>query len=117
MNNIAEVKCYRFWSDDTSIEKIEINIDEYSFFELDYRIENTWHIIGHKKLNDKWVSDNLSIHGVCGRETLVSFIRKCNSNNKYQKCKVSRFNNLHYYDGFYEELIKLLGAVDYLDNA
>jgi hypothetical protein len=114
--DIVIVKCYRFWSDCTSIESVEINLKEYAFFELDYRLDS-WHIIAHKKVNEEWVSNSISVHGVCGNQTLVDFIIKCNSFNEHQKCKVSRFNNLHYGSRFYKELIKLLTAVEEKANS
>lgn len=37
LNNIIKVECMHFWSDWTDIKEIEINLDEYVFFEIDYR--------------------------------------------------------------------------------
>ena len=48
MNNIAKLRCMHFWSDWTDIKEIEINLDEYVFFEIDYRGQDSWHIIGNK---------------------------------------------------------------------
>jgi hypothetical protein len=110
--NIVTVECLRFWSDWTTIEKVEIDLNEWVFFQIDYRGEHSWYIVGHKVVNDKWISEDVSLHGVAGFWTLVEFIRNVNASNKYQKCKVSRFNNMHYYDGFYKDLIELLQEVD-----
>lgn len=107
-----------FWSDWTEIKEIEINLDEYVFFEVDYRGENSWHIIGHKcDKNYKWTTEELSDHEVASIYDLAKFIAQTNAydNGKFQPCKVSRFNNLHYYDGFYDELTRLFDLVKKVD--
>ena len=109
-SNIVKVRCFHFWSDWTDINKIEIDLEKYVFFEIDYR--GSWHIKGHKcDENYKWTVEELSDHGVVSALDLAEFIVSANTYNPYQRCKVSRFNNLHYYGGFYEELQKLLGLV------
>lgn len=117
--NIVKVKCMHFWSDWTDINDIEINLDEYVFFEIDYRGENSWHIKGHKcDKNYNWTIDELSDHCVCHVEDLAKFIVKANDYGKsqLQPCKVSRFNNLHYDGKFYEELSKLLEEIKKAEN-
>ena len=113
MNNIVKVRCMHFWSDWTDINDIEINLDNYVFFEIDYRGDKSWHIKGHK-CNDKyeWAVEELSDHCVCNIDDLAEFIAYANAyGDKYQRCKVSRFNNLHYYDGFYDKLTELFERV------
>ena len=109
MSNVVKVRCFHFWSDWTELKEVEINLDEYVFFEVDYRGEDSWHIKGHKCIsNYKWVVDELSEHGVVSVLDLVDFIKAANSYDEVQKCKVSRFNNLHYNDNFYDDLSGLL---------
>lgn len=115
LSNIVKVRCMHFWSDWTEIKDIEINVDEFIFFEVDYRGEDSWHIIGHRgNENHEWKGTELSDHQVASIYDLAEFISKVNScdNGKYQPCKVSRFNNLHYSDSFYQELQSLLALVE-----
>ena len=103
-----------FWSDWTDTKEIEINLDEYVFFEIDYRGRDSWHIIGHKcDKNHNWTTEELSDHQVTSIYDLAKFIARANAydNGKFQSCKVSRFNNLHYYDGFYDDLSRLFELV------
>ena len=63
MNNIVKVECMHFWSDWTDIKEIEINLDEYVFFEIDYRGKDSWHIKGHKCGSEhRWTEEELSDH-------------------------------------------------------
>ena len=113
MNNVIKVKCYHFWSDWTDIKDIEINIDDYIFFSIEYRC-NSWHIVGHKcSKENNWTTFELSDHGVVSTRELAQFIAKANNqeSEKYQPCKVSRFNNLHYSGNFYYALEKLLQLI------
>lgn len=115
LSNIVRVRCMHFWSDWTEIKDIEINVDEFIFFEVDYRGEDSWHIIGHRcNENHKWKGTELSDHQVASIYDLAEFISKVNScdKGKYKPCKVSRFNNLHYSDSFYQELQSLLALVE-----
>lgn len=116
MDNIVKVQCLHFWSDWTDIRDIEINLDEYQFFEIDYRGRDSWHIKGHKCDNEyNWTEEELSDHEVSNISHVAHFIAQVNSYARskypYQSCKVSRFNNLHYYNGFYEDLKKLFELV------
>lgn len=118
LNSIVKVECMHFLSDWTEIKEIEINLDEYVFFEIDYRGKDSWHIKGHK-VNDncEWTERELSDHQVCSIYDLAKFIAQANAydNGKFQPCKVSRFNNLHYNNGFYEELTRLFELVKKVD--
>lgn len=114
MNNSVKVKCMHFWSDWTDIKEIEINLDEYVFFEVVYRGKDSWHIIGHKvDKNLEWTEEELSDHQVSSIYDLAKFIAQANAydNGYFQPCKVSRFNNTHYFDGFYDELSRLFELV------
>ncbi len=103
LNNVAKVECMHFWSDWTDIKEIEINLDEYVFFEIDYRGKDSWHIKGHKcNDNYEWTEEELSEHQVSSIYDVAKFIAQANAydSGKFQPCKVSRFNNLHYDSNF-----------------
>lgn len=117
LSNIVTVKCLHFWSDWTEIIDVEINLDKYVFFSIEWRGINSWHIVGHRvDENHKWSTEELSEHTVNSVWDLADFIVYANtypkSIGKYQDCKVSRFNNLHYYGDFYKELSLLLKIVE-----
>jgi hypothetical protein len=115
MKSIVTVQCLKFWSDWTDEVKVEIDIKEYVFFGIEYRGENSWHIVGHKCDKDyNWTTEELSLHQVFGIVNLADFIVKVNSyvSKHSTRCRVSRFNNLHYYNGFYKELTKLFKLVE-----
>lgn len=46
--NIVKLKCTDFTTDWYRDKEIEIDIDQFIYFEIDYRGENSWHLIGHK---------------------------------------------------------------------
>ena len=115
MDNIAKVNCIHYSHDWSYIITKEINLDEYVFFEIDYR-GNSWHIKGHKcDPNYHWSEEELSEHEVKDIGEVAKFIAHANaypkSIGKFQDCKVSRFNNLHYSDSFYEALTSLFALV------
>ena len=119
LNSIVKVECMHFWSDWTEIKEIEINLDEWIFFSVEYRGENSWHIVGYKCDSDyKWTEEELSDHQVSSIYNLAKFIAQANAykGKKIQHCKVSRFNNLHYSSSFYEDLQKLLELVKKLES-
>ena len=119
-SNLIKVSCMHFYSDWTDTKEIEINLDEWVFFEVDYRGKDSWHIIGHKcDENHKWYTEELSDHQVTSACDLARFIMHANAydNGKFQPCKVSRFNNLHYLDGFYSELSRLFEMIkNYMES-
>lgn len=118
-NNIVKVECMHFWSDWTEIKKIEINLDEYAFFEIDYRGRDSWHIKGHKcNSKHQWTKEELSDHQVSSIYDVAKFIVQANAyeGEKFQPCRVSSFNNLHYSDGFYEDLQRLFELVKECEN-
>lgn len=121
-SNIVELHTYRFSIDWTYEEKVEINLDDYVFFECDYRLSD-WHLIGHMydKETEKWSTKELSAHW-CFERDIADFIFKANKYDKSkdiihrQGCKVSRFNNLHYSNGFYKSLQTIFKMVEQMES-
>lgn len=120
-NNIIKLRTYEYSIDWSYEREVEVNLDEYAFFECDYRL-GSWHLIGHKcdRETYTWTTEELSIHW-CYLMDIAEFIYKankymCEKTKGYQRCKVSRFNNLHYSDDFYEALQRLLNAVAKLEE-
>lgn len=121
-NNIVELKTYRYSIDWSYEEKVKINLDDYVFFECEYRCDS-WHLIGFKydRKAEKWTSKELSAHW-CFERDIAEFIYKANKyarakTVKAQGCKISRFNNLHYSDTFYKSLQTILSIVDRMEEA
>lgn len=122
MNNIVKLKTHRFSIDWTFDEEVEINLDDYVFFECEYRIDS-WHLIGHKydKKTEKWSTKELSAHW-CFERDIAEFIYKANKyasekNAFHEVCMVSRFNNLHYSSSFYRSLQKVFNMVKQTEEA
>lgn len=116
MKNIVKVQCMHFWSDWTELVDVEIDLDKYVFFSIEWRGNDSWHIVGYKCDKEyNWTTEELSEHQVTSVGDLADFIVYANaypkSKGKFQGCKVSRFNNLHYGGAFYRELSKLLKLV------
>lgn len=122
MNNIVKVQCMHFYSDWTDLKDVEIDLDKYVFFGIEYRGKDSWHIVGYK-CDDKynWTTEELSEHQVTSIGHLADFIAYANaypkSKGRLQGCKVSRFNNLHYDNSFYSELSILLKLVEAAEQA
>ena len=114
MANIIKLKTWKYEIDWSYDYIIDIDIDEYVFFEVDYRGENSWHLIGHKCDKDyNCTEKELSYHWVCFSD-MVDFIARANlvkDKDGYTRCRVSRFNSLHYSNAFYGKLAELLEAV------
>lgn len=114
MSNIVKLKTWKYEIDWSYEYIIDIDIDEYVYFEVDYRGENSWHLIGHKCDKDyKWTEKELSYHWVYFWD-MVDFIARSNlvkDKLGCTRCRVSRFNNLHYSNLFYGKLTELLEAV------
>lgn len=112
--NIVKLKCADYTTDWVLDKEVEIDIDKYIFFEVEYRGENSWHLIGHQYNEEtrKWQNVEFSYH-VCTIYAMAKFIAKANAipRNNLQVNRVSRFNNLHYSCSFYKELNKLLRLV------
>lgn len=116
MTNIVKVNCMHFWSDWTEMRDVKIDLDKYAFFSIEWRGIDSWHIVGYKCDKEyNWTSQELSDHQVSSICDLADFIVYANSypksKGKFQDCKVSRFNNLHYGGSFYGELSRLLKIV------
>lgn len=86
MNKVT-VTCYRFWSDWTDLVSVEIDIDEYNWFELQYR-QDRWFIIGSKYENDKWHYTDLTIHGIVSIKDVANFIKVASK-------KINKFSTLN----------------------
>ena len=114
MSNIVKLKTQKYIIDWTYEYEIDIDLDEYVFFQVDYRLKS-WHLIGHKcDKNHNWTTKELSYHWVDFGD-MVDFIVKANNAKEksgYTRCRVSRFNALHYSESFYSELSRLLNAVE-----
>lgn len=85
--NKVKVTCYRFWSDWTDLVPVEIDIDEYNWFELQYR-QDRWFIIGSKYENDKWNYTDLTIHGIVSIKDVANFVKVASK-------KVNKFSTLN----------------------
>ena len=113
--NIVKLKCADYTTDWVLDKEVEIDVDKYIFFEVEYRGENSWHLIGHQYNEEtrKWQNVEFSYH-VCTIYAMAKFIAKANAipRNNLQVNRVSRFNNLHYYTGFYKELGRLFELVE-----
>ena len=114
--NIVKLNCSDYTIDWIRDKEIEIDVDKYVFFEIEYRGgESSWYLIGHKynKEKEKWETENFDYH-ICSIYNVAAFIAKVNNiKNKFgeKRNRISRFNNLHYTTDFYEELKKLLELV------
>lgn len=112
INNIVKFIKHEYSLDWYSDEEIEINLDDYAFFECEYRC-GTWYLIGYKCSEDyKWTQVQLSGHWSYPKE-IAEFIYSANkySRTNYHGCMVSRFNNLHYSGSFYKALQELFDLV------
>lgn len=85
--NKVKVICYRFWSDWTDLVPVEIDINEYNWFELQYR-QDRWFIIGSKYENDKWHYTDLTIHGIVSIKDVANFINIASK-------KINKFSTLN----------------------
>lgn len=106
-----EITCYRFWSDWTDLPKVLIDLDAWDRFIVEFRGENSWHIIGIK--DDKEIE--LSLHGIL-YSSLVEFLAFM-STTKIDKwrtyvCKVYDFRKFHFGNCFIPEIARLLNDVN-----
>lgn len=105
-----KLECIRHTTDWVEYPVVDIDIDKYVFFQLDYRGDKgIWYLIGYKCDNNKWITDELSVHG-CYFKNICNFIKQVNELKG--RNMVSRFNNLHYSDTYYAELSRLLNAIN-----
>lgn len=71
-----KITCFHFWSDWTDMTPREIDLDEWDWFELQYRCD-LWYIIGSKynQKQDKWCKQELADHGVVSKHELAKFVK------------------------------------------
>ena len=86
MNKVT-VTCYRFWSDWTDLVPVEIDIDEYNWFELQHR-QDRWFVIGAKYINEKWEYSDLTINGIVSTCDVANFVKVANN-------KINKFSTLN----------------------
>jgi hypothetical protein len=103
--NIVKLKCYHFWSDWTTTNYIEIDLDKYKFFQIDYRCDS-FHLIGFYKVDDNWLQSELSDHGIVGIQELAKFISIVGSS------KINKIVNYHNSKDFLEKINILLEKVE-----
>lgn len=124
MSNTIKLRTYYFTSDWTDFRTVDIDLDEWTYFTVNFRCDS-WHLIGHKyvKKTDsyeaEWEREELSNHG-CYLQDLAEFIAEANAypeKNGLPRNRVSNFNNLHYSKKFYGRLSQLLSAVEKNENA
>ena len=106
-----EITCYRFWSDWTDLPKVLIDLDAWDWFIVEFRGENSWHIIGIK--DDKEVE--LSLHGIL-YSSLVEFLAVM-STTKIDKWrtyayKVYDFRKVHFGNCIIPDIARLLNDVN-----
>ena len=114
MSNIVKLKTWLYLIDESYDYDIDVDIDEYVFFSVEYRLKS-WHLVGHKcDDNYKWTTKEISYHWVDFND-LVDFIVSANNVKDdfgNTRCRVSRFNSLHYSNSFYNALSELFKAVE-----
>ncbi len=116
MSNIIKLECSEFTTDWYRDKKIEIDVDKYVFFEVEYRGgDSAWYLQGHRYIEStkKWVVDDFD-YNMCRTYEMAKFIAKVNKikdKNGFIRNRVSRFNNLHYSTDFYEKLSVLFELV------
>ena len=114
MSNIVKLKTWRYEIDWSFDYDIVVDIVEYVFFSVEYRLKS-WHLVGHKCDKDyNWTTKEISYHWVAFND-LVDFIVSANNvkdNHGNTRCRVSRFNSLHYSNSFYSALSELFKAVE-----
>ena len=114
--NIVKLECSKFTLDWYIDKEIEIDVDKYVFFEVEYRGGDVaWYLQGHRYIENtqKWVVDDFDYH-MCRTYEMAKFIAKVNklySEQGFVRNRVSRFNNLHYSTDFNEKLSNLLELV------
>lgn len=102
----AVVHCFHFWSDWTDINPIEIDLDEWNWFELQYRCDR-WFIIGSKydKKREKWENKDLSDHGVVGIKELANFVKVASE-------KINKFSTNNYKPNLAEKIVEIYKMVE-----
>lgn len=114
--NIVKLKCADYTIDWVRDKTIEVDVDNYVFFEIDYRGESSWHLIGHSFIKEtgKWQTTEFH-YEICSIYNMAYFIAQANNipdKSGILRNRVSRFNDLHYNTEFYKELKKLFELVE-----
>ena len=79
MSNIVKLRTYRYEIDWSYEYEVEINVDEYVYFTVDWRGERSWHLIGHKvDENHNWSEKELS-YDWCFLRDIADFIARANN--------------------------------------
>lgn len=119
--NIIKLKTQRYEIDWTYEYEINIDVDKYAYFIVEYRLAS-WHLIGgicHQNEKEyKFTEEELSYDYVIFKD-MVDFVANVNNiEDKYgQKfCKVADFRNLHQSPTFFKALTQLLQAVKNKQN-
>ena len=88
----VKITCFHFWSDWTDMTPREIDLDEWNWFELQYRCD-LWYIIGSKynEKQDKWYKKELSDHGVVSKNELAKFVKAAGT--KINKISTNNFKS------------------------
>lgn len=102
----VSVTCFHFWSDWTDMTPREIDLDEWDWFELQYRCD-LWYIIGSKydKKRDKWDRYELTDHGVVGIRDLAKFIKVAGE-------KINKISTNNYKSDLVRQIAKIYEFVD-----
>lgn len=119
--NIVKLKTQRYEIDWTYEYEINIDVDKYAYFIVEYRLAS-WHLIGgicHK--NEKeytFEEEELSYDYVIFKDMVDFIVNANNIEDKYghKICKVADFKNLHQSPTFCKELTQLLQAIEKKQN-
>ena len=88
----VKITCFHFWSDWTDMTPREIDLDEWNWFELQYRCD-LWFIIGSKynQKQDKWYKQELADNGVVSKHELAKFVKA--AGDKINKISTNNFKS------------------------
>ena len=104
MDNKVTITCFRFWSDWTDLVPVEINIDEYNWFEVQYR-QDRWFIIGANFINEKWKYSDLTIHGIVSTRDVANFVKVANN-------KINKFSTLNSFPNLISHIKDVIKLMD-----
>lgn len=111
-----KLKCADYTIEGVMDKEIEIDVDKYVFFEVEYREESSWHLFGYSFIQEtgKWQKTEFC-YSICSIYNMAYFIAKVNNipdENGMLRNRVSKFNNAHYNIDFYQELKKLFELIE-----
>jgi hypothetical protein len=95
-----------FWSDDTTIEEHDINLNDILGFKIHYRVDNSWHIevVTKEKLKDgDFYSYELS-HTVYVSEVLKLFTD--------DRCVILAITNMQQIRNFKRQLLRIFKTLN-----